>query len=62
MMTLCLNILVLCVFALAGIRDYQQHQGNYFSLAVLTVTTLFCVVTLIFYLLTIGMDPGYVKK
>lgn len=61
-MTMAFNIVVLCVFALAGLRDYQQHKDNQFDLALLSVTGLVCVPTFVFYFLTIAMDPGYVKK
>jgi hypothetical protein len=57
-----LNIIVLCVFALAGLRDYQQHKDNHFDLALLSVTSLVCIPTFVFYFLTITMDPGFVKK
>ena len=62
MMSLALNLLVLCLFVLAGIRNFQQHKDHYLNSVVLIFTALFFIFSIVFYLLTISLDPGYVTK
>lgn len=61
-MSLALNIFVLGVFVFAGIYDYKKHQDENIQIIILAVATLMFLLTVIFYTLTIMMEPGYVQK
>lgn len=61
-MSLVLNIFVLGVFVFAGIYDYKQHKEENIQIIILGVATSMFLLTVIFYTLTIMMEPGYVPK
>ncbi len=61
-MSLALNLFVLVVFIFAGIYDYRKHQDENIQIIILAVATLMFLLTVIFYSLTIIMEPGYVSK
>jgi Na+/melibiose symporter-like transporter len=60
--TLALNIFVLGVFVFAGIYDYNKHKDENVQIIILGVATLMFLLTVIFYTLTIMLEPGYVPK
>lgn len=60
--SMCLNLFSVIVFTIAGIFDYIQHKQNQRAIILIAVACGFFSITLIFYALTILLDPGYVQK
>lgn len=60
--SLLVNLFTVAVFILAVVVDYVQYRGETEALPMLLVACAFFGLTCVFYVLTTGLNPGYVEK
>lgn len=61
-LSLLFNLFIVAVFILAGVTDYVHFKGETYAIVILSIACAFFGLTIVFYALTTGLDPGYVKK